>query len=247
MAVGSSVATHKAVATVDHCRLALLSTWIVGREMSASGSHILRVIESINERLQAAGFVRRNKKSRVYLKPLMNEVSAWVGLTTRTLKTASGEVAVRPVVGVRHEPLMQVFQDAAPSLDLKNMPSISSTLPTLMGNAAFEWVFPANADAASVADDLVQHVMRVGLSWCESVSTLVEMRRAVQERRAFGPTFSNETILPLLDVFCGKPDSALQRLEKSLVHRGDRTDGEALEFKEFADGLKLYISRTAAG
>jgi hypothetical protein len=209
--------------------------------MRASGVHIKNVRAVIADRLLLAGFARRRKPDDIFAKPLTHEVSAWVGVNTRTQKTAEGEVGVRPMMGVRHEPIMRVYEQVSPLMDLEQSPTITTGLADLLGNAALEWHFPAGDDPGPVADDMVASVERVGVAWCAAHVTPAAMRDAVLNRRAFGVTHSNEQILPLLDLLCGEHNSASERLRASLNARGDRTDDEAVEFGTFARNLLRHI------
>lgn len=170
----------------------------------------------------------------------------WLGLTRRTMKTDRGEVGVRPVVGVRHEPLMRVYAAALPSVNLRLAQTVSTTLPTLLGDAAFEWVFLPGEDIAVVADDMCRSIVEVALPWCASLIEPRAIRQVVFERKAAPSSFSDEQILPLLDVFCDDAGSALRRLKASVDARRDRQDMEAREFREFADGLTRQIRDNCA-
>jgi hypothetical protein len=209
--------------------------------MRASGEHIKAVRAAIADRLIVAGFSQRRKAFLIFIKPLTPEVSAWVGLNTRTQKTADGEVGVRPIMGVRHQPLMRVYEQASGLKDLNSMPTIKRGLADLLGDAALEWLFPADEDPGPIAGNLVAAVERVGLAWSVAHTAPAAMRDAVLNLRAFGVTHSNEQVLPLLDLFCGEPSSATERLQTSLKARGNRTDGEAVAFGTFARNLLRHI------
>lgn len=190
--------------------------------MRASGEHIKAVRAAIADRLVVAGFSQRRKAILIFTKPLTPEVSAWVGLNTRTQKTADGEVGVRPTMGVRHQPLMRVYEQASRSKDLDSMPTIKRGLADLLGNAALEWLFPAGEDPGPIAGNLVATVERVGLAWSVAHTAPAAMRDAVLNLRAFGVSYSNEQVLPLLDLFCGGAAASLAQGPRQSHRRGSR-------------------------
>lgn len=178
---------------------------------------------------------------------MSSDVSAWVGLNTRTQKTERGEVGVRAMIGVRHEPLMRVYQEVAPMLDLKSSPTIVRGLADMPGGEPDGHDFPADQDPGPLADELVGSIERIGMAWCTAHSTVTAMRDAVLNLRAFGVTSSNEQVLALLEVFCGERENAARRLRASLERRGTRTDLEAVEFGAFGRNLLAYIESLGVG
>ncbi len=177
----------------------------------------------------------------VLFRPLTPDVLASIGFTTRTRTAASGEMGVRVGIGVRHEPLMRLYERCSSLDTLATLPTIATGLAELLGDAAQEWVFPRSEDPGPVVAEIVEAVKRVGLPWCADHADPSAMRSAVLNRRASGVTHSNEQVLPLLDVFCGEPELATERLLASLRARGERTDDEAIEFAAFARNLLRHI------
>lgn len=209
--------------------------------MRAENAHLAGVRAALTERLFAAGFTQRRKSTLIFQTPLTADAAAWLGLNARTHKTADGEIGVRARIGIRHEPLMRLYANLLPALDLKASPSIVTGLSDLLGEPAREWEFEAGDDPAYTADNLVQTVVDVGLPWCRDHVEPSAMREAVRARTAFGVTHSTEQILPLLDVLCGECGLAAERLHASIAARGKRSDMESLEFGEFAANLLRHI------
>lgn len=61
-------------------------------------------------------------------------------------------------------------------MNLDALPTFTTGLADLLGNAALEWLFPAGEDPGPIADNLVAVVERVGPAWCVGHTTTAALR-----------------------------------------------------------------------
>jgi hypothetical protein len=184
---------------------------------------LLEQVQSIIERELVRLGAR--KKWNVYVLPLRENVSGWIGLG-RLTNCGPHRVGISPTVGVRHEQIESIIKRL--SEWKRPAPTISTNVGYLMPERGYiEWIFESSpfdymAEAEKVAKTIGLHglpFMKANSSLDTIVDDLESLLFTYKESAAYR--------LPAAYLVAGKRDRAIayvQRHQESLVGNPDAAD-----------------------
>jgi hypothetical protein len=198
-------------------------------------------LATLDGALRNIGFVGRAQ--RVYLRPLVDGVAAWLGLN---VATRGGLLQVNPVVGVRHEPLEGLLGALRPSkAGSRSAPVASVTTPLgqLMPERRLRlWAFHApdeRAEVGAVVSDLMVELDQWATPFQDQASTLVGLRAAMEQ--GYGYPFENGYRLPLTYLLENDSLGCLRALAEGSARWGIGASPAALQYRAFAERVRARL------
>ena len=199
------------------------------------------VLDTVAPLLVPVGFKQR--KTGIFTIQLSSEVLGWLGLNTATKHHPPGEVTINPVVGARHQEVERLVAELrGERFHAYLPPTISRALGHLIPEVRFKsWI--ANPEHASVVGaDMVAAIGEYGLAFMKSLTTLEELRRALEPPVRFFTEDQARYRRPAVWLLSGEPGRAAEELDKSLAAIGDRSAPADVEFRRFAAALQVRLS-----
>jgi hypothetical protein len=192
-----------------------------------------------NDRLQEAGW--RKRGGDVYTLD-RGDFLGWLGLNKAT---KYDQLAVNPVVGVRHQPTEVTVAELSGNKPHGYLPpTLSSPVGYLRLGRFYEIAVVDEADVARAADELAALLERDALPFIEGHLTVEALVASLSERPLV-PQEQVERRLPILLAHLGRVTEALNALAAGVEKRADRDDAEAEAYREFARGATDLIKTLA--
>ena len=205
-------------------------------------SHITNreALNAIAAALKEAGYTKVPRETRMFVKPLTQDVGGWVGCALHRMRT--GEIEVMTTVAVRHNRLHDLIDRLSP----QEQPSPGATTGILLGyllpekTANMVWRFDRETPPDEVATGLANHLVRYGEPWMRARITheaIIEQLRFDQR----GPRPMLPQRLPVALLLAGQSDEARAALDVELKKIDGQTDPAANAFRRFAERFQAEL------
>jgi hypothetical protein len=188
--------------------------------------------------LKPLGFIR--KERGIFMRSLTADVMAWLGLGHGYYAVNSvGHVSLKPIIGVRNEPVERLVAQFAPRQFSRNQPSAKIDLESLRPASIRGDIWINGPQFIEVAArTLAERVRDVGLPYAQSLVALDDLIRVL----ASVPDEGARIRLPIALWLAGKPAEARYALESALASISGRKGPAADEFRAFAAAFDPQLS-----
>ena len=193
---------------------------------------ILKVMDIARQELCAVGM--RKRSGNIFTFELNMEAIGWVGLNTG-VRSYGGQLAVNPVVGVRH----QIIEKTLADIEGKKFhsyipPTISTHIGYLMPQKSYTpWLFTENTDHTTTVQEMVIAIIKFSKPFMEANATLDAICEAMSSSR-YGILDYNIYHIPVAYFLLGEASLTEKFLHDQLKEIGDRDDVSAQDYKKFA-------------
>jgi hypothetical protein len=224
---------------------AVASAW-VPRTVYDEGSMTKKfdAMPEIARLLAQHGF--RKRKEDIFTLDATEDVLGWLGLNRSTKHRPAGEVAMDPVIGVRHQGVERVLSELrGDAFHPYIPPTISMPLGYLLPEHRFrQWNFQG-AGRVNAVRDLVAAVATYGLPLMRKMTALAALCEGMEGRLGFSHQLNYRR--PVAVMLSGDSTRASRILEESVAKLGDRSDPAAQEFRRFAEALRRRLAASIRG
>lgn len=206
------------------------------KRQSKVALHQLR--DAFDEALSGIGFGRAGV---VYTRPLRPGVAGWLGLN-RALRDPDNFAAINPVIGVRHERVMQLVAELAGRSNRHDTPTFARPLGYLMPDARYtEWTAETEADIPRIASEIARALSVYGVPRMVEWSELETLLTAI---RTFGPVLEDEAErVPVMLALLGRPGEAAREASAYLDRMAERLS--YARYRAFAESFDRYLAGRA--
>lgn len=189
-------------------------------------------VETLREPLEREGF--RKHAGEVFTVTLANGVLGWLGLNYESRHRLPGQVAIHPVVGIRHQVVEQLVARLRREVFHQYQPP---TISTLIG-----YVMPAHHDIAwefgaqsvtTAGADLIAAIVDYGRPFMRSHANLPAILDAINQGFCHYPEYRLPAVLKVM----GRHDEAEAVIARTVYELGERDDAAAQQLRRFAAAL----------
>lgn len=192
-------------------------------------SGIQLAVRTLREPLEQQGF--RKRTGAIFTTALSDEVLGWLGLNYASRHRPPGQVAIHPVVGVRHQAVERLIARLRREEFHQYVPP---TVSTLIG-----YVMPAHRDigwefgaqyGTSAGDELIAAIVDYGLPFMRSLTHLSAILEAISSGFCRYPEYRFPAVLEVM----GRHQDAMAAMARVVDELGERHDDAARQLRDFA-------------
>jgi len=194
--------------------------------------------------LKEAGYKKAPRETRIFLKPLTEDITGWVGCAL--YRTRSGEIEITATVGVRHnrhhDLIDRLRPHKQPSSEATAVINLGYLLPENTANMV--WRLDCDTPPDEVATGLANYIVRYGEPWMRARITreaIIEQLRHDQR----GPRPIHPQRLPVALLLAGRFHEAREALDVELNKIAGQTDPAAEAFRQFAERFQAELQTHA--
>jgi hypothetical protein len=195
----------------------------------------------VNQRATELGFA---KVGSTYTSRVRDGWLGWLGIN---VAVRHDTININPVVGVvcvELERLLICATGAEAEGQKTIVPSVSTTLSSLMGTSSADWTISSYGDTLHTIDRIFSGIPLFAIPYFDHYSNLERLRGALApgEPNAKGAQYRFPMVLFML----GETEVALDYLNRHMLSLGDyRASAYYQQYARFADGLRHLAATTA--
>jgi len=195
--------------------------------MMVSGVQL--AVRTLQEPLEQTGF--RKRAGEIFTIALADGVLGWLGLNYASRHRSPGQIAINPVVGVRHQPVerllarlrRETFHEYQP-------PTVSTPIGYVMPAQRYmDWEFGGQYGVTAGAE-LIAAVVDYGMPFMRSLIHLPAILEAINQGLCHNPEYRLPAVLEVM----GRHNDAEAAVARAVDDLGERHDAAAQQLRHFA-------------
>lgn len=205
-------------------------------------SGIQLAVGTLREPLEQMGL--RKRASEIFTLPLADGVLGWLGLNHATHHRPPGEVAIHPVVGVRHQAVERLIARLrSESFHEYLPPTISTPIVHVMSESRYmAWEF-GGQHGTTAAADLISALADYGVPFMRAHVRLPAIVEAIGQGFCQNPEYRLPASLEVM----GRHNEAKAVMARFVDELGGRQDLAAQQLRNFASALSTEIDLLLSG
>lgn len=205
-------------------------------------SGVQLAVSTMREPLEQAGFHKR--AGEIFTVALADGVLGWLGLNHASRHRPQGQVAINPVVGVRHQVVERLiatlrrepFHEYLP-------PTVSTPIGYVMpAHRYIDWEF-GGQHATAAGAELITAVVDYGVPFMRSLISLPAILDAINQGLCHNPEYRLPAVLEVM----GHHNDASVTLARAVNELGERHDAAAQQLRDFAAAFSAGIGVPLTG
>jgi len=192
-------------------------------------SGIQLTVRALREPLERAGF--RKRAGEIFTIVLADDILGWLGLNYASHHREPGQIAVAPVIGVRHQAVERLVAELRQERFHEYVPpTISTRIGYVMPNhREMTWEFGGQYGTEAEAD-LIAAVVDHGIPFMRSLISLPRILEAINDGFCLYPDYRLPAVLAVM----GRLIDARAAVALTLDKLGARNDPAAQQLRDFA-------------
>jgi hypothetical protein len=205
-------------------------------------SGVQLAVRTLREPLEQTGF--RKRAGEVFTIVLADGVLGWLGLNHASRHRPPGQIAINPVVGVRHQAAERLIASLRrEAFHEYQPPTVSTPIGYVMpAHRYIDWEFGGQHGTAAGAE-LFAAVADYGIPFMRSLIQLPAILEAINQGLCHNPEYRLPAVLEVM----GRHNDAMAAVARAVDELGERHDAAAQQLRHFAAALGAGIDVPLAG